>query len=113
MIRRGYEPVYTPNIGRVEMYETSGHFPYYRDAQFPPIFGHDAGQMIDFLVRKLDDSDKSTTHDLAPEGEAKLIAAAPTGGFDGDYQPEYSVDVKLTNFKHWAQAAGAHTCSSP
>jgi len=34
---RGYEPVYTPNIGRVELYETSGHFPYYSDSQFAPI----------------------------------------------------------------------------
>jgi threonyl-tRNA synthetase len=35
--KRGYEAVYTPNIGRVELYETSGHFPYYSDSQFPPI----------------------------------------------------------------------------
>ena len=34
---RGYEAVYTPNIGRVELYEISGHFPYYSDSQFPPI----------------------------------------------------------------------------
>jgi threonyl-tRNA synthetase len=35
--KRGYEAVYTPNIGRVELYEISGHFPYYSDSQFPPI----------------------------------------------------------------------------
>jgi threonyl-tRNA synthetase len=35
--KRGYEGVYTPNIGKVELYETSGHFPYYSDSQFPPI----------------------------------------------------------------------------
>ena len=35
--KRGYEPVYTPNIGHVELYEISGHFPYYSDSQFPPI----------------------------------------------------------------------------
>jgi len=35
--RRGYTPVYTPNIGRVELYQTSGHFPYYADSQFKPI----------------------------------------------------------------------------
>ncbi|MFO1020517.1 MAG: threonine--tRNA ligase [Planctomycetales bacterium] len=39
LLKRGYQPVYSPHIGRVEMYETSGHFPYYRDAQFPPMFG--------------------------------------------------------------------------
>ncbi len=36
LLTRGYQPVYSPHIGRVEMYETSGHFPYYRDAQFMP-----------------------------------------------------------------------------
>src|SRR6478752_987286 len=35
--KRGYEAVYTPNIGRVELYQISGHFPYYSDSQFPPI----------------------------------------------------------------------------
>jgi threonyl-tRNA synthetase len=37
LIKRGYQPVYTPVIGRVELYETSGHYPYYADSQFPPI----------------------------------------------------------------------------
>jgi threonyl-tRNA synthetase len=35
--KRGYEAVYTPNIAHVELYEISGHFPYYKDSQFPPI----------------------------------------------------------------------------
>ena len=35
--RRGYLPVYTPNIGRVELFEMSGHYPYYSDSQFSPI----------------------------------------------------------------------------
>jgi len=34
---RGYEPVYTPNIGRIELYQTSGHFPHYAESMFPPI----------------------------------------------------------------------------
>ncbi|MBN1911488.1 MAG: threonine--tRNA ligase [Pirellulales bacterium] len=37
LIKRGYQPVYTPTIGRVHLYETSGHYPYYADSQFPPI----------------------------------------------------------------------------
>ncbi len=37
LVKRGYETVYTPNIGRVELYEISGHFPYYSDSQFKPI----------------------------------------------------------------------------
>ncbi|MBN1589170.1 MAG: threonine--tRNA ligase [Pirellulales bacterium] len=37
LLKRGYQPVYTPTIGRVQLYETSGHYPYYADSQFPPI----------------------------------------------------------------------------
>ncbi len=37
LMKRGYQAVYTPAIGRVQLYETSGHFPYYADSQFPPI----------------------------------------------------------------------------
>ena len=37
LTRRGYLPVYTPHIARVELYETSGHYPYYADSQFAPI----------------------------------------------------------------------------
>ncbi|HOM18693.1 MAG TPA: threonine--tRNA ligase, partial [Thermoguttaceae bacterium] len=50
LLRRGYQPVYTPVLGRVELYETSGHYPYYADSQFPPI------QMADgerFLLRPM------------------------------------------------------------
>lgn len=37
LLKRGYEPVYTPHIGKIELYKTSGHYPYYRDSQFPPL----------------------------------------------------------------------------
>ncbi len=37
LIKRGYEPVYTPNIGKIDLYKISGHFPYYADSQFKPI----------------------------------------------------------------------------
>ncbi|MEX0794484.1 MAG: threonine--tRNA ligase [Pirellulaceae bacterium] len=32
-----YQPVVTPNIGKVDLYKISGHFPYYKDSQFAPI----------------------------------------------------------------------------
>lgn len=35
--RQGYHQVYTPHIGRLGLYKTSGHFPYYRESQFPPL----------------------------------------------------------------------------
>jgi threonyl-tRNA synthetase len=37
LIARGYQPVSTPVLGNVHLYETSGHYPYYKDVQFPPI----------------------------------------------------------------------------
>lgn len=35
--RRGYQPVVSPHIANIELFKTSGHYPYYADAQFPPI----------------------------------------------------------------------------
>src|SRR6266849_871056 len=34
---RGYLPVVTPHIGRIELYKTSGHWYKYRDSIFPPM----------------------------------------------------------------------------
>src|SRR5262245_52130543 len=53
LLKRGYEPVYTPHIGRLEMYRTSGHFPYYRDAQFPPIYFNAVAGAIDLAQFRL------------------------------------------------------------
>ncbi|MCI0712532.1 MAG: threonine--tRNA ligase [Chloroflexi bacterium] len=36
-VKRGYEPVVTPHIGNIQLYETSGHYPYYADSQYSPI----------------------------------------------------------------------------
>ena len=33
----GYLPVVTPHIGNLSLYETSGHYPYYKDSQYTPI----------------------------------------------------------------------------
>ena len=36
-IERGYLPVITPHLGNIELYKTSGHYPYYADSQYTPI----------------------------------------------------------------------------
>ena len=36
-VARGYEPVVTPHIARLDLFRTSGHYPYYSDSQFPPM----------------------------------------------------------------------------
>ncbi len=35
-MERGYQPVITPHIGNLELYKTSGHYPYYKDSQYTP-----------------------------------------------------------------------------
>jgi threonyl-tRNA synthetase len=41
--RQGYQQVFTPHIGKLDLFRTSGHFPYYRDKQYPPLI--DSEQM--------------------------------------------------------------------
>ncbi|HEY3757929.1 MAG TPA: threonine--tRNA ligase [Opitutaceae bacterium] len=35
--KQGYQQVFTPHIGKLELYKTSGHFPYYKESQFSPV----------------------------------------------------------------------------
>ncbi len=37
LARQGYDQVYTPHIGKLDLYRKSGHFPYYQDSQYPPL----------------------------------------------------------------------------
>jgi threonyl-tRNA synthetase len=39
--KQGYFQVFTPHIGKLELYRTSGHFPYYQESQFPAIAERD------------------------------------------------------------------------
>jgi threonyl-tRNA synthetase len=47
--KQGYMDVFCPHIGKLELYKTSGHFPYYADSQFVPIMERD------FLKRAADE----------------------------------------------------------
>jgi len=46
--RQGYSQVFTPHVGKLDLYRTSGHFPYYQDSQYPPLVERD-------LMKKLAD----------------------------------------------------------
>ncbi len=37
LLDRGYQPVITPHIGKIDLYRTSGHYPYYEHGLFPTI----------------------------------------------------------------------------
>ena len=49
---RGYQPVITPHIGRLELFKTSGHYPYYKDSQFPAMF-EDEEQDEGYLLKPM------------------------------------------------------------
>ena len=54
LVKRGYSPVYTPHIGNLDLYRTSGHFPYYADSQFPPMYMNPLVSTIDTWVSLLE-----------------------------------------------------------
>ena len=96
LLSRGYDPVYSPQIGRVELYETSGHFPYYRDSQFAPLFGSEVGGMLDAWSGRLEQGT------IDSDGEEKLIEAAKVFGVElPDYKPSASVEAKRAVLHDW------------
>ena len=97
MLKRGYEPVYSPHLGRVELYETSGHFPYYRDSQFPPLFVHDAGALVDAWARRLGEDEAFGT-----QQETMFLQAAEVLGFDSaSYSKAEGKQAKLDALNDW------------
>lgn len=62
--KQGYEQVFTPHIGKLDLYRTSGHFPYYKESQFSPILegdelerlGHEGCSCAE-LSNKVDEGD--------------------------------------------------------
>lgn len=56
LLSRGYDVVYTPHIGKIDLFKTSGHYPYYADSQFPPIRMKDhacGGSEDEYLLRPM------------------------------------------------------------
>jgi threonyl-tRNA synthetase len=44
--KQGYHQIFTPHIGKLELYKTSGHFPYYQESQYPPLIHHEHLKML-------------------------------------------------------------------
>jgi threonyl-tRNA synthetase len=40
--KQGYSQVFTPHIGKLELYKTSGHFPFYKESQFTPVIENES-----------------------------------------------------------------------
>jgi threonyl-tRNA synthetase len=69
LIRHGYQPMYSPVICRVELFETSGHYPYYADSQFPPIVLKDGDR---YLLRPMNCPLHVMTYNLKPRSYRDL-----------------------------------------
>ncbi|MDD5706404.1 MAG: threonine--tRNA ligase [Kiritimatiellae bacterium] len=56
--RGGYEMVFTPHVGRAQLWETSGHLGFYRDSMYPPMTvtedeGHAAARAEQYFVKPM------------------------------------------------------------
>jgi threonyl-tRNA synthetase len=68
--RQGYSQVFTPHIGRLGLYKTSGHYPYYRESQFPPLVDR---ELIDKLADEKCDCAKLSSLMEAGEVDGYLL----------------------------------------
>ena len=75
MLKLGYDMVCTPHIGRLDLFRTSGHYPYYEESQFPPMFESPRGNAIQGMIQLA--QRVSTTHGAERrKGEAALAEMA-------------------------------------
>ena len=69
LFRRGYDPVYTPNIGKVDLYKISGHYPYYAASQFKPIHMDDGEE---YLLKPMNCPHHITIYQAKPRSYREL-----------------------------------------
>jgi len=71
---RGYLPVVTPHIGKIELYKTSGHWYKYRDHMFPPML--ESGVKTDgadIEAYAHDSVPGLSSSEVEPHGEAYIL----------------------------------------
>ena len=100
LLKRGYQPVYTPQIAKLDLYRTSGHFPYYKDSQYPPIFESDRARLLNALweLARASNADRATDAELALFEEiAKNHADLSAAG----YPAQAPMDERLKRIRVW------------
>ncbi len=102
LLKRGYQPVYTPQIAKLDLYRTSGHYPYYKDSQYPPIFESERARLLNQLWDLAQAAD--TPRAAAPEVELfnKIAAEHPELQREG-YPAEAPVEDRLKRIRIWLQ----------
>ena len=102
LVKRGYSPVYTPHIGNLNLYRTSGHFPYYADAQFPPMYFNPIVATVDTWYTLLEKKHLTTEREKA---FLAVIAGVSDGTLPGgeDEYPRYTWgQIKLDARALWS-----------
>ena len=72
LLKRGYKPVITPHIGKLQMWRTSGHYPYYEHGLFPTmlpaedVFGK---ELVDALTDLVASAGEDSTEQASNEDE--------------------------------------------
>ncbi len=97
--KQGYHQVFTPHIGKLDLYRTSGHFPFYEESQYPPFAEREA-------LRKLGD-EGCTCGELMNAlrtGEVEGFLLKPMNCphhiriFDSDHHSYRDLPVRLAEF---------------
>lgn len=97
--KQGYKQVFTPHIGKLDLYRTSGHFPYYQESQYPAIAERDT-------LEKLADEDATcaTLINGLEQGEYEGYMLKPMNCphhikiFDSDHHSYRDLPVRLAEF---------------
>ena len=97
--KQGYMQVFTPHIGKLDLYRTSGHFPYYQESQYPAIPERDT-------LEELSENDASCTSLIEglESGEHEGFLLAPMNCphhikiFDSDHHSYRDLPVRLAEF---------------
>ncbi len=100
LLDRGYQPVYTPHIGRLELYRTSGHFPYYKDSQYPPLFESERARQLNQLweVAQAANAPRATDRELELFNR---VVAEHSGLRQEGYPADAPVEERLRRVRAW------------
>jgi threonyl-tRNA synthetase len=99
MVKLGYNLVYTPHIGRLKLYRTSGHFPYYKDSQYPALYESDRARVLNELweaCTKRGDAEEFSADERKKLTELEAIDAEMTSRLTNEkkYQPGAGMAVR-------------------
>ena len=89
LLKAGYQMVYTPQIGKLGLYRTSGHFPYYKDSQFPPLYESRRAELLNDLW--------------------EAIRARPNDGPMTSREKDVLEEIKATDSKLYDEMMGSDT----